>query len=495
MIGSVRAARQPDGNNRLRSPHVRAEILTIGDELCRGEIVNTNASYLAARLWDLDITTRWMTSCLDDDADIAAAPRARGDARGHRRHLRRPRADRGRSDGRGRRAARRRRVDRRRARARCHGGAVCGANRRHRDAAAAGARARRRARARKSRRPRAVLRGDRRRRAGDLPCPACRARSSAIFDAKLGARLAELREARGDVERVARTIYRVFGRGESQISHACRGVVDPSAPPFGGARPPGASPDRRFTRAAIRRRCRSGASPDRRFTRAAIRRRCRSGASPNRQYYPAPPFGGAECRSGKPRIVDGVAGATIHYQVKFPETLVKLVVRDRDQAAADARLAAMDAPLRERFAGCSTAPATRRSSTRSGGACRSARARSRPRSRAPAACSASVDALARQLARVSRRRDRVLERREDPPAGRRSGDARRARRGQRAGRARDGERRAAALRRRLRAGDQRHRRAPTAARRTSRSARCGSRLRSERVWRRPATDPVRAKRS
>jgi nicotinamide-nucleotide amidase len=52
---------------------VRAEILTIGDELCRGEIVDSNSSYLAARLWDVDITTRWMTSCCDDEADIAAA--------------------------------------------------------------------------------------------------------------------------------------------------------------------------------------------------------------------------------------------------------------------------------------------------------------------------------------------------------------------------------------------------------------------------------------
>src|SRR5215510_7411742 len=52
---------------------MRAEILTIGDELCRGEIVDTNSSHLAARLWDLSITTRWMTSCNDDDADIAAA--------------------------------------------------------------------------------------------------------------------------------------------------------------------------------------------------------------------------------------------------------------------------------------------------------------------------------------------------------------------------------------------------------------------------------------
>ena len=52
---------------------MRAEILTIGDELCRGEIVDTNSSHLAARLWDLSITTRWMTSCLDDEDDIALA--------------------------------------------------------------------------------------------------------------------------------------------------------------------------------------------------------------------------------------------------------------------------------------------------------------------------------------------------------------------------------------------------------------------------------------
>ncbi|MBL9018690.1 MAG: damage-inducible protein CinA, partial [Myxococcales bacterium] len=45
---------------------MRAEILTIGDELCRGEIVDGNSASLAARLWDLDITTRWMTSCNDD---------------------------------------------------------------------------------------------------------------------------------------------------------------------------------------------------------------------------------------------------------------------------------------------------------------------------------------------------------------------------------------------------------------------------------------------
>jgi nicotinamide-nucleotide amidase len=95
----------------------------------------------------------------------------------------------------------------------------------------------------------------------------------AIVEHGMGPRVAELRDARGAAPRIAREIFRVFGRGESQISEACRGIVD------------------------------------------------------------------------------GVPGASIHYQVKFPETLVKLVVRDRDRAAADARLAAMDAVLRERLAG------------------------------------------------------------------------------------------------------------------------------------------------
>jgi len=49
---------------------VLTEILTIGDELCRGEIVDTNSSWLASALWDLDITVGWMTSCRDLVADI-----------------------------------------------------------------------------------------------------------------------------------------------------------------------------------------------------------------------------------------------------------------------------------------------------------------------------------------------------------------------------------------------------------------------------------------
>jgi molybdopterin biosynthesis enzyme MoaB len=52
---------------------VLAEIVTIGDELTRGEIVDTNAAGLAARLWALGVPVRWMTSCRDDDDDIRAA--------------------------------------------------------------------------------------------------------------------------------------------------------------------------------------------------------------------------------------------------------------------------------------------------------------------------------------------------------------------------------------------------------------------------------------
>jgi nicotinamide-nucleotide amidase len=52
---------------------MHAEILTIGDELCRGEIVDTNSSWMAAELWDLGITTAWMTSCRDDRADLTRA--------------------------------------------------------------------------------------------------------------------------------------------------------------------------------------------------------------------------------------------------------------------------------------------------------------------------------------------------------------------------------------------------------------------------------------
>ena len=263
---------------------MRAEILTIGDELCRGEIVDTNSSQLAARLWDLAITTRWMTSCNDDAADMAAAlaqavaradlvvcsgglgpteddltvdviagllgvepvvdepSRARLEAWFHQRVL--P------SLGPGVEAPtavssvllRQVRVP---AGARVHlnpAGLAPGFE--------------------------VVLRG-----VPVLFLPGFPREIQAILEAGMERRFAELREARGEVERIARRIYRAFGRGESQISQACRGLID------------------------------------------------------------------------------GVAGASIHYQVKFPETLVKLVVRGRDAAATDAALVALDAEIRVRLRG------------------------------------------------------------------------------------------------------------------------------------------------
>jgi nicotinamide-nucleotide amidase len=257
---------------------MRAEILTIGDELCRGEIVDTNSSYLAARLWDLDITTRWMTSCLDDAADIAAAVgqavsradlvvcsgglgpteddltvdvlaslagttpvveeahRAKMEAWLARRVLDPAAAPSGIMQ-----------IQLRQVRvpngARVHTNPV---------GLAPGFEV--------------ALQG-----VPVICMPGVPRELYAIWDAGLEARLRELREAAGSVERIARRIYRVFGRGESQISQMCRGLVD------------------------------------------------------------------------------HVPGASIHYQVKFPETMVKIVVRDRDQAAADARLASIDGQLRERL--------------------------------------------------------------------------------------------------------------------------------------------------
>jgi nicotinamide-nucleotide amidase len=251
---------------------MRAEILTIGDELCRGEIVDTNSSYLAQRLWDLDITTRWMTSCCDDENDITTA------------------------------------LDQAASRADlvvCSGGlgpteddltvdmvarlagedvVLDDESRRRMEQRFAGRievtpiqlrQVRVPARARVYVNPAGLAPGfESSVRGVPIVClPGIPRELYAIFDTHLEARLRELRETRGTVERIARRIYRVFGRGESQISQACRGMVD------------------------------------------------------------------------------GVAGASIHYQVKFPETLVKLVVRDADASAAQARLDALDGEVRQRLAG------------------------------------------------------------------------------------------------------------------------------------------------
>jgi nicotinamide-nucleotide amidase len=52
---------------------VKAEIVTIGDELLRGEIIDTNKSFLSDRLLGLDIETHYHTSVRDDAADMIDA--------------------------------------------------------------------------------------------------------------------------------------------------------------------------------------------------------------------------------------------------------------------------------------------------------------------------------------------------------------------------------------------------------------------------------------
>jgi nicotinamide-nucleotide amidase len=52
---------------------IRAEILTVGDELLRGEIVDSNKSLLSERLLRLDVETRFQTSVADDPDDMVDA--------------------------------------------------------------------------------------------------------------------------------------------------------------------------------------------------------------------------------------------------------------------------------------------------------------------------------------------------------------------------------------------------------------------------------------
>jgi nicotinamide-nucleotide amidase len=52
---------------------MKAEVLTIGDELLRGEILDSNKSYLSERLLSLEVETRWHTSVGDDPPDMRDA--------------------------------------------------------------------------------------------------------------------------------------------------------------------------------------------------------------------------------------------------------------------------------------------------------------------------------------------------------------------------------------------------------------------------------------
>lgn len=247
-----------------------AEIVTIGDELTRGEIVDTNAAWLAARLWELGVPVRWMTSCRDDADDIRAALTT---------------------------ATRRANL------VLTSGGLgpteddltvdlvaeLTGAEVDHDPEAQARLEALMAARGRpltavnlrQVRAPRgarihanpAGLAPGFEVALGGVPIvcmPGVPREVYAIFDGTVAGRVQELATAAG-APTIARRVYRAFGRSESQLSEALRGLVD------------------------------------------------------------------------------GVAGATLHYQVKFPEVLIKVVAVDPDPATAAARLARLDDEVRARI--------------------------------------------------------------------------------------------------------------------------------------------------
>lgn len=251
---------------------VLAEILTIGDELCRGEIVNTNSSWMADALWEHGITVSWMTSCRDVREDMRKAfteaasradlvlvsgglgpteddltvdvvsellgvepvidepARQRMEAwlvaaryRSMPNHVRQVRVPRG--------------------------AAVLG----NPAGLAPGFE---------------VLVG----KAAVICMPGVPREMQAIFDGSVRQRVLELRKAMGErVEEIARQTYRVFGIGESQVSTLLQGLLT------------------------------------------------------------------------------GTDQASLHYRVAFPEVLVKVVVRDRDPARAQARFDALDAEVRSRL--------------------------------------------------------------------------------------------------------------------------------------------------
>ncbi|HUQ05573.1 MAG TPA: competence/damage-inducible protein A [Kofleriaceae bacterium] len=247
-----------------------AELITIGDELTRGEIVDTNSAWLAAQLWDLDVAVRWKTSCRDDEADLRAALVAAASRvdlvitsgglgpteddltcevvaaaagvsiaidEAARAKLEMFLSSRGRTVS---------EVNLRQARV--PAGARVHAN------------------------PAGLAPGFEIALGGvPVVClPGVPREVHSIWEAGLRARVEALRQARGAAPRIARCVYRIFGRAESQLSEALRGLVD------------------------------------------------------------------------------GYEGASIHYQIKFPEVLVKLVVRDPDAAAATTRLHDLDRQLRAR---------------------------------------------------------------------------------------------------------------------------------------------------
>jgi nicotinamide-nucleotide amidase len=249
---------------------VIAEILTIGDELCRGEIVDTNSSWLAAELWDRGVTVGWMTSCRDHADDMRRAFRdaaGRGDVIFVSGGLG-PTEDDLTVDvvaevaGQGvithDESLERMKVRYARANFKMT------PNNLRQVRVPAGARA--------FVNPAGAAPGFEVTLAGKpvFVFPGVPRELKALWEAHVAARVEALLAGSG-APHIARRIWRIFGVGESHVDHRLQGLVD------------------------------------------------------------------------------GAAGATIHFQVAFPETLVKLVVRDRDAAAAEARLAALGAELERRI--------------------------------------------------------------------------------------------------------------------------------------------------
>ncbi len=250
---------------------MRAEIITIGDELCRGEIVDTNASRLAAALWDLQITVCHIVSCRDLIEDIMEAVRvaaARSDLVLVSGGLG-PTLDDLTVDALCQLVDQPALVDpasEERMRKRFEAASI-----------ELGDNALRQVRVPKGARAYANP-------AGAAPAfevtlnsaiticlPGPPRELNAILDTHLRTRIAEARLAKdGETEHIARRILRVFGKGEGRIATALEGL-----------------------------------------------------------------------ELGE--------GGSLHYQVSFPETLVKLVVRHGDQEVADSRLLALVSEVRERL--------------------------------------------------------------------------------------------------------------------------------------------------
>ncbi len=265
MLGSLEV--------RVRCGPMRAEVITIGDELCRGEIINTNASWLAGALWEMQITVTHLHSCrdlADDMAELIRRAAERSDLVLLTGGLG-PTLDDLTVDLVAELAEQTVVVH------------PESAEQMRKRFAAGGIRLPENAE-RQVRHPKGArvylnsvglapgfeveLEG-----AAVIALPGPPRELQAIFGDHLAKRISALRVARGEaMEHVARRIVRVFGQGESQIAE----------------------------------------------------------------------------------LLDGLAlgdGASLHYQVKFPETLVKLVVRGDDATAAAQQLAGIVADVRERLGG------------------------------------------------------------------------------------------------------------------------------------------------